>query len=104
LGRPRIVGGEYVAYLEDGPKENALALDAEHKGNEARFINSYVGVAERPCLVMKTAYVNGLPIIMLIATKKIEVSGLFSFILHTLALTWFPRFFLLFCSLSILGR
>lgn len=68
-----------MAYLEDGPKDNALALDAEHRGNEARFINSYVGVAEAPCLVMKTAYVNGLPVIMLIATKKIEVSKFLKF-------------------------
>jgi hypothetical protein len=59
--------------LEDGPKDGALALDAEHKGNEGRFCNSYVGVAAGPCLVMKTAYVHGLPHILLIATRKIEV-------------------------------
>mmetsp|Transcript_58862 Transcript_58862/g.101403 ORF Transcript_58862/g.101403 Transcript_58862/m.101403 type:complete len:238 (+) Transcript_58862:248-961(+) len=67
-------GGEYVACLEDGPHDQVLGLDAGSSGNEARFINSCLGIGDgKPNVVMKTAYVETLPHILIIARRDIEV-------------------------------
>jgi hypothetical protein len=67
------VTGHYVAALEDGSHDQSLGLDAEFTGNEMRFINSHLGVAERPNAVMKTVYINALPHIVIICTEDIAV-------------------------------
>lgn len=64
--------GHYVAALEDGLHDSSLGLDAERTGNEMRFINSYIGVAERPNAIMKTVYINSLPHIVVICTETIQ--------------------------------
>jgi len=67
-------GGEYVACLEDGPHDQVLGLDAGSSGNEARFINSCLGIGDgKSNVVMKTAYVETLPHILIIARRDIEV-------------------------------
>mmetsp|Transcript_58343 Transcript_58343/g.114658 ORF Transcript_58343/g.114658 Transcript_58343/m.114658 type:complete len:236 (+) Transcript_58343:250-957(+) len=66
--------GEYTACLEDGPHSEVLTLDALSSGNEARFINSCVGIGdEKPNVVMKTAYLETLPRILIIACRNIEI-------------------------------
>jgi len=42
------------------------------RGNEGRFINCYLGVAEAPNVVMKTAYVEGLPRNVLVCLRSIS--------------------------------
>lgn len=66
------VTGHYVAALEDGSHDQSLGLDAEFTGNEMRFINSYLGVADRPNAIMKTVYINALPHIVIICTEEIQ--------------------------------
>lgn len=41
---------DYTMRLQPG-----LAIDAEHMGNEARFINDYRGVAKRPNVALQEA-------------------------------------------------
>mmetsp|Transcript_58861 Transcript_58861/g.101402 ORF Transcript_58861/g.101402 Transcript_58861/m.101402 type:complete len:241 (+) Transcript_58861:248-970(+) len=72
-GRPK-GGGDYVACLEYGLHDQVLKLDAKSSGNEARFINSCLGIGDgKPNVVMKTAYVETLPHILIIARRDIEV-------------------------------
>jgi len=67
-------GGEYVACLEDGPHDQVLGLDAGSSGNEARFINSCLGIGDgQPNVVMKTAYVETLPHLLIIACREIAI-------------------------------
>jgi hypothetical protein len=65
------VTGHYVAALEDTTHDESVGLNAEFEGNEMRFINSYMGVAERSNAVMKTAYIDFLPHIIIICTEDI---------------------------------
>ena len=48
------VAGHYVAALEDKPHEESMGLDAEHCGNEMRFINSFLNVASESNVTMRT--------------------------------------------------
>lgn len=66
-------GGHYVAALEDKPHEESLGIDAEHWGNEMRFINSYLNVGFKANVTMRTAYVNTYPHIMIVAQEDIEI-------------------------------
>lgn len=66
-------GGHYVAALEDKPHEESLGIDAEHWGNEMRFINSYLNVAFKANVTMRTAYVNTYPHILIVAQEDIDV-------------------------------
>lgn len=66
------VTGHYVAALEDSSHDTSLGLNAEFTGNEMRFINSYLGVAEKANVIMKTAYISKIPHIMVICTEDIE--------------------------------
>lgn len=68
-----VSGGEYVAYLEDGPRNAASLLNAQTKGNEGRFINSHEGICATPNVSMRTAYIEKMPRIMLICTREIVV-------------------------------
>ena len=64
--------GHYVAALEDAEHDKSLGLDAEFCGNEMRFINSYLGIANRCNVVMKTVYIDTLPHIIIICTEDIS--------------------------------
>ncbi len=68
-----VQGGHYVAALEDKGNDESLGCDAEFHGNEMRFINSYLNVAFRPNVSMRTAYVNTYPHIIIVCTEDIEV-------------------------------
>jgi len=69
-----VAGGEYAAYLEDGPRDTStpvLLLNALIKGNEGRFINSHEGISATPNILMRIAYIEKMPRIMLICTRTI---------------------------------
>lgn len=66
-------GGHYVAALEDKSHEDSLGIDAEHWGNEMRFINSYMNIGFKANVTMRTAYVNTFPHILIVAQEDIEV-------------------------------
>jgi hypothetical protein len=68
-----VQGGHYVAALEDKGNDDSLGCDAEFHGNEMRFINSYLNVAFRPNVSMRTAYVNTYPHIIIVCIEDIEV-------------------------------
>jgi hypothetical protein len=72
----RIVGddvnGHYVAALEDKSHAESLGIDAEHCGNEMRFINSYLNIAFNANVTMRTAYINTFPHIVIVCTQDIE--------------------------------
>lgn len=73
----KIVGddayGHYVAALEDKGHDDSLGVDAEFMGNEMRFINSYLNVAFKANVSMRTAYVNTYPHIVIVCTEDIDV-------------------------------
>lgn len=64
-----VKSGHYLARLEDVDME--LGINAEECGNEMRFINSYLNIAERPNCVMRTTFVNSLPQIAVVCTTDI---------------------------------
>ena len=66
-------GSEYATYLEDreGDSRYPLGVDATREGNECRFINHFAGIASEPNVAMRIAYVNELPVVMVICTKDI---------------------------------
>lgn len=66
------VNGHYVAALEDKTHTESLGIDAEHMGNEIRFINSYLNIAFYPNVTMRTSYISTLPHIVLVCTRDIE--------------------------------
>ena len=62
-----------MASLEDKTHSESLGLNAEHMGNESRFINSYKNIGHLPNVAMKTAYVHGMPhILILVIAHMIE--------------------------------
>jgi hypothetical protein len=66
------VHGHYVAALEDNKVHDlSLGLDAGTTGNEMRFINSFLNVSFGANVVMRTAYVNTYPHIMIVCTEDI---------------------------------
>lgn len=73
----KIVGdkayGHYVAALEDKEHEKSLGIDAEHFGNEMRFINSYLNVDFKANVSMRTAYVGTYPHILIVCLEDIDV-------------------------------
>jgi len=72
-------GGEYATYLEDKSNKYALGVDAASEGNECRCINHYTGIAEGPNVIMKIAYVEELPRVMVVCTRDINVGEEFLF-------------------------
>merc|ERR1712194_788813 len=66
-------GSEYATYLEDRKKRYALGVDATREGNECRFINHFTNIAEEPNVVMKIAYVDELPRVLVVCKKNIAV-------------------------------
>lgn len=68
-------GGEYVASLErsssNGHQQSSLAVDAGRIGSECRLINDYRNIGKEPNCIMKTAYVEELPRIMIICKRDI---------------------------------
>jgi hypothetical protein len=67
------VNGHYVAALEDKGHDDSLGIDAQHCGNEMRFINSYLNVGFKPNVTMRTAYINTIPHIVIVCCEDIEV-------------------------------
>lgn len=67
-------GGEYATYLESRDESKyAMGLDAAREGNECRFINHYQGIADKPNVIMKIAYVEELPRVMIVCIKNVDV-------------------------------
>lgn len=66
-------GGHYVATLEDKFQCDSLGIDAEKIGNEMRFINSYLNVAFFANVAMRTVYIDGMPHIVIVCTRDIDV-------------------------------
>jgi len=66
-------GGEYATYLEYRDEKYALGVDAQHEGNECRFINHYQGISDKPNVVMKIVYVEELPRVMIVCIRDINV-------------------------------
>jgi len=66
-------GSEYATYLEDWRERYALGVDATREGNECRFINHFKGIADEANVVMKIAYVEELPRVMVVCMRDIEV-------------------------------
>lgn len=67
------VSGHYVAALEDKGNDESLGIDAQTHGSELRFINSYLNVAFKPNVTMRTAYVNTYPRIVIVCMQDIEI-------------------------------
>eukprot|EP00617_Octactis_speculum_P016242 CAMPEP_0185762792 /NCGR_PEP_ID=MMETSP1174-20130828/21761_1 /TAXON_ID=35687 /ORGANISM="Dictyocha speculum, Strain CCMP1381" /LENGTH=131 /DNA_ID=CAMNT_0028444621 /DNA_START=287 /DNA_END=682 /DNA_ORIENTATION=- len=67
-------GSDYATFLEDRDAKYSLGVDATREGNECRFINHYEGIAkhESPNVVMKIAYVEELPRVMVVCVKDID--------------------------------
>lgn len=65
------VNGHYVAALEDKGHDDSLGIDAQNMGNEVRFINSYLNVAFKANVTMRTAYVDTYPHILIVCTEDI---------------------------------
>jgi hypothetical protein len=54
--------GHYVAALvRDTDTDESVGVDAEECGNECRYINCYVNVAEKANVVLRTAYIDNVP-------------------------------------------
>jgi hypothetical protein len=70
---PASVGGHYVALLEDKDYNNSMGVDARECGNEMRFINSYLNIADRANVKMRTAYVGSFPHILVLCIEDIEI-------------------------------
>jgi hypothetical protein len=70
---PPSVGGHYVALLEDKDYNDSMGVDAMDCGNEMRFINSYLNVASRPNVKMRTAYVGTYPHVLVLCIEDIEI-------------------------------
>lgn len=70
---PSSVGGHYVALLEDKDYNDSMGVDAMECGNEMRFINSYLNIADRPNVKMRTAYVGSYPHVMVLCIEDIEI-------------------------------
>jgi len=67
-------GGEYCAYLEESSEKiNALGLDGQEVGNEARMINHYKNIADAPNVIMKICYVERLPRVMVVCKRDISI-------------------------------
>lgn len=66
-------GSQYATYLEDRTKKYALGVDATREGNECRFINHFTNIAKEPNVVMKIAYIDELPRVMVVCKKDIKV-------------------------------
>lgn len=66
-------GGEYATYLERRDEKYALGVDARKEGNECRFINHYQGIADDPNVIMKIAYVEELPRVMIVCMKDLQI-------------------------------
>lgn len=70
---PSTVGGHYVALLEDKEYNDSMGVDAQDCGNEMRFINSFVNIAPRPNVKMRTAYIGTYPHIVVLCIEDIEI-------------------------------
>jgi SET domain-containing protein len=68
-----ILRGHYLATLEDLPQTDSLGVDAEHCGNEIRFINSYLNIAFVPNVTMRTTYINTYPHLVVVCTREIDI-------------------------------
>ena len=66
-------GGEYATYLEDRSGKYALGVNAASEGNESRFINHYKGIQEEPNVILKIAFIEELPRVMVVCLRDIEV-------------------------------
>ena len=49
-----------------------LGVDAQDSGNEFRFINSYLGIASTPNVVMRTGYLNSYPHVIIVCGRDIQ--------------------------------
>lgn len=67
------INGHYVAALEDKTLNESLGINAEHCGNEMRYINSYLNIDFEANVSMRTVYMNTYPHIVIVCTKDIEV-------------------------------
>jgi hypothetical protein len=65
-----IVSNEIRARILD---DELLCIDAEDFGNEARYINSFVGIAESPNVTVRTAYIGSLPRGAIVCLRNIYV-------------------------------
>jgi hypothetical protein len=71
-------GGIYATYLEHRDNKYALVVDARVQGNECRFINHFQGISKEPNVVMKVAYVEELPRVMIVCLRAINVGEEFT--------------------------
>ena len=67
-------GGIYKASLHQKDKSNPISIDAQTYGNECRSINHYDNISEAPNVIMKACYVEGLPRLMIVCKRRIEVN------------------------------
>lgn len=63
--------------MEDKGNDDSLGIDGEVYGSEMRFINSYLNVAFKPNVSMRTAYVSTYPHIVVVCTEDIEIGDEF---------------------------
>lgn len=71
------VSGHYVAALEDKGNDESLGIDAQVCGSELRFINSYLNIAFKANVTMRTVYINTYPHIIIVCCDDIEVGDEF---------------------------
>ena len=72
-----VTSGHYLAQLEMPRGQNGkrvqLGINAESCGNEMRFINSYLNIADVPNAIMKTTFIDREPHVVVVCTRHIDI-------------------------------
>lgn len=66
-----------MASLEDKAHSDSLGIDAQQMGNEMRFINSHLNIAFGPNVTLRTAYIGGLPHLLVVCLENIDIGDEF---------------------------
>ena len=65
-------GGRYVAGFKNLEYTNNYGVDAQNSGNELRFINDFRNINIKPNTILRNAYIDKRPKILIVATDDIE--------------------------------
>ena len=63
--------------MEDKAHSDSLGVDAQDCGNEMRFINSYLNIGFGPNVTLRTAYIGGMPHLLVVCLQDIEAGDEF---------------------------
>lgn len=71
-GKISSTGGRYVAGFRNLEYTNNYGVDAQDSGNELRFINDYRNIKNKANTILKNAYIDKRPKILVVATDNIQ--------------------------------